>query len=152
MQFHAVSEGAKLQQLVDYVDGGHGSQLSSNCNTRTLAKHYQDLRLIMRKVKDCLKQDADYVNHCINTTSEDSDGIRSRTSSLESESQLLRAKMSKFTELSSEAVKESKEEVAEKTAEESAEESAEDSMEESYSSADETDDEVLETKLVSNIM
>ena len=70
----------------------------------------------MKDAKHYLKQHTEYVKYCI--LSEESDGIRSRTSS----------------ELSSESVK-------------VLEESAEDS--ESFSSADETDDEGLDTKLVS---
>lgn len=143
-----MSEVAKFQQLLDYVNGGHGSQLSpSYDNTRTIAKHYQHLRSIMKNAKRCLKQDAEYVCQCIHTTSEESDGIRSRTSSLDSESQLHRAKLSKDTQLSSEDVKEFREETVEELTEESAL-----SGEDSYSSADETDDDNLDTTLVSEIM
>ena len=119
MQVHAVTEISKFQQILDYVNGGHGSQLSSNYDTRTMAKYYHDLHVIMKKAKHFLEEDAEYVHRCINTTSEDSDGISSRTS---------------------EEVKESKEETTE--------ESAEESVEESYSSADETDDEILDAKMV----
>lgn len=94
----------------------------------------------MKKAKHFLKQDAEYVHNCINTTPEDSDGIRSRTSSLDSESQIHRIKISKATVLSSEVLKEFKEETTE--------ESVEESVEESYSSADETDDEILDAKMV----
>ena len=93
----------------------------------------------MKDVKNHLQQDAKYVHCCINTTTDESDGIRSRTSSLDSESQLHKIKISNCAELSSESVKESNEETAEELAEES----------ESLSSADETDDEILDTKLVS---
>ena len=140
MQVHAVTEVSKFQQILHYVNGGHGSQLSSNYDTRTMAKYYHELHLIMKQAKHFLEQDAEYVHRCINTTSEDSDGIRSRASSLDSESQLHRVKISKATELSSEVVKEFKEETTE--------ESAEESVEESYSSADETDDEILDAKMV----
>ena len=119
VQVHAVTEVSKFQQILDYVNGGYGSQLSSNYDTRTMAKYYHDLYVIMKKAKHFLEQDAEYVHHCINTTSEDNDGISSRAS---------------------EEVKESKEETTE--------ESAEESVEESYSSADETDDEILDAKMV----
>ena len=138
---HAVTEVAKFQQLLDYVNGGHGSQLSSSHDTRIIAKHYRDLRLIMKDVKNYLQQDAEYVHCCINTTTDESDGIRSRTSSLDSEIQPHKVKISNFTELSSESVKESNGEMAEEVAEES----------ESFSSADETDDEILDTTLVGKI-
>ena len=128
------------------MNGGHGSQLSPGYDTRTTAKHYQHLRSIMKNAKHCLKQDAEYVCHCINTTSEDSDGIRSRTSSLDSESQLHGAKMSKVTESSIEVLKEFEEESAEESADGIG------SGEDTYSSADETDDEMLDTTLVSEIM
>jgi len=136
---HAVTEVAKFQQLLYYVNGGHGNQLSSSHDTRVIAKHYRDLRLIMKDVKNHLQQDAEYVHCCINTTTDESDGIRSRTSSFDSESQPHKVKISNFTELSSESVKESNEETAEELTEES----------ELSSSADETDDEVLDAKLVS---
>ena len=142
-----MSEVAKFQQLLDYVNGGHGSQLSPGYDTCTIAKHYQHLRSIMKNAKRCLKQDAEYVCQCIHTTSEESDGIRSRTSSLDSESQLHRAKLSKATRLSSEDVKEFREETVEELTEESAV-----SGEDSTSSADETDDDNLDTTLVSEIM
>ena len=73
----------------------------------------------MKDAKHHLKRHSEYVKYCIHTTSEESDGIRSRTSS----------------ELSSESVKVFKEESAGDSA--------------SYSSADETDDEGLDAKLVS---
>lgn len=104
----------------------------------------------MKNAKHCLKQDAEYVCHCINTTSEDSDGIRSRTSSLDSDSQVHGTKMSKVTELSIEVVKEFQEETVEESAEESADGLG--SGEDTYSSADETDDEMLDTTLVSEVM
>lgn len=93
----------------------------------------------MKKARRCLKEDAEYVNQCINTNSEESDGIRSRTSSVDSESQLHRGKISPCTKSPSEEVLE----------EEAAEMSDRDSEEDSYSSADETDDEILDTNLVS---
>ena len=144
MQLHAVTEVSKFQQLLHYINGGHGNQLSTNYDTRTMAKYYQDLRVVMKKAKQFLKQDAEYVHHCINTTPEDSDGICSKASSLDPESQLHGVKVSKATELSSEVVKEFKEETTE--------ESVEESVEESYSSADETDDEILDAKMVARFI
>lgn len=44
-----------------------------------IAKHYQELRPIMKDAKHYLEQHTEYVKHCI--LSEESDGIRSRTSS-----------------------------------------------------------------------
>lgn len=88
-QFYAVTEVAKFHQLLDYVNGGHGSQLSSKYyDTRTIAGYYHELKSIMNRAKQCLEKDAEYVRHCINATSEESDGIHSRTSSFDSENQL----------------------------------------------------------------
>ena len=143
-QIHAVSDVAKFQELLNYVNGGHVNHLHNPC---TIADYYRHLRLIMKAAKQYIKEDAKHLKLCVNTTSEESDEFHSRTSSLDSEGQLHGDKVSKSTELSSEAVKEYKEE----TEEESAEDSAEGSAEEYDSSADETDDEILDTTLVSEI-
>ena len=63
------------------MNGGHASQ---HYDTPTIAKHYRDLHPIMKDAKHHLKQHTEYLKYCIHTTSEESDGIHSRTSSYSS--------------------------------------------------------------------
>ncbi|XP_065906679.1 uncharacterized protein [Dysidea avara] len=75
-------ELTKYQRLLEYANGG---QPLPDCNTRTLAEHYHDVQLMLKRVRLRLKQDTDHVRRFI--ASEDSDSMRSRTSSMDSEGQ-----------------------------------------------------------------
>ena len=50
-------------------------------NTQIMAKHYRDVRKILRNVKVHLKQDADYIHRNLDDASEESDFTLSRGSS-----------------------------------------------------------------------
>ena len=75
----------KFQKLLEYSNSSHGSQLTLDINTQQIARHYHDIRNILRSVKAYLKQDADYIHRNIDTASEESDYNRSRTSSVDSQ-------------------------------------------------------------------
>ena len=71
----------KFQKLLEYSNGLHGSQLTLDVNTQIMAKHYRDVRKILRNVKVHLKQDADYIHRNLDDASEESDFTLSRGSS-----------------------------------------------------------------------
>ncbi|XP_065907540.1 uncharacterized protein [Dysidea avara] len=81
----ASAEVLKFQKLLEYSNSSHGSQLTLDINTQQIARHYHDIRNILRSVKAYLKQDADYIHRNIDTASEESDYNRSRTSSVDSQ-------------------------------------------------------------------
>ena len=71
----------QFQKLLEYANGLHGSQLTLEFNTQILAKHYREVRRILRNIKTHLKQDADYIHRNLDAASEESDYTFSRDSS-----------------------------------------------------------------------
>ena len=138
------AEVAKFQQLLSYANSSHGSQPSLHYNTHLLAKYYHDTRKVLKTVKMFLRRDNNLVNQYLDAASEDSDSVRSRASSMDSEWQL------NFPKIQKPCSKQSIEEENELAEEENkpAEEENELSDQSSLSSADETDDEGLNTTQV----
>ncbi|XP_065907597.1 uncharacterized protein [Dysidea avara] len=79
--WQASPEVLQFQKLLEYANGLHGSQLTLEFNTQILAKHYREVRRILRNIKTHLKQDADYIHRNLDAASEESDYTFSRDSS-----------------------------------------------------------------------
>ena len=122
---------------MDYAYDSRGSLASLNYNTQLLAKYYHDTRKVLKKVKLLLKHENSRVNHYLDAAS-DSDSVRSRTSSMDSDWQLNSGPFIKINKpCSKQSIEEEKQSIEEENEQSS-----------SLSSADETDDESLNTKQV----
>ena len=110
---------------------------------RLLAKYYHDTRKVLKTVKLFLKRDNNLVNQYLDAASEDSDSVRSRASSMDSDWQLkIQKPCSKQSiEEENELAEEENEPAGEEN--EPAGEENEPTDQSSLSSADETDDEGL---------